>query len=438
MGLSLLVAAGLLIALPAMADTVTGTITTGSGVQTGIGGTVISAPTASPAAGTYTSAQTVSLSAGGSSSIVYTTDDTTVPNCSGTGTTYSSAISVTSSATIEAISCYPNSQSSTVVSDSYTINIPAPSGGGGGGGGGSSAPVGAVISSFTASPSTIVLGQSAILSWSVANSSSLSIDQGVGTLPGTAVGSVTVSPQTSTVYTLTATGGGISAAAKATVTVTTSAGAVIGTVPATNNQPGLSLSGAHAPGSVILTSDGTVWFITLDNTRRAFTSGGAFLSYGFLSFSQVANANAADLNLPQGAFIPPMDGKIVCSDRDDSYAKKGTCYLITGGKRAAFTSAKVFTALGFKFKHTTIGDVSFLATDADISDATLAHRPGVLVNNNGTVELVGQNSLMGIPSMDVLASWGYTLADVVPANAADKAIAQSGVMSARVTGQLSP
>ena len=133
-----------------------------------------------------------------------------------------------------------------------------------------------------------------------------------------------------------------------------------------------------------------------------------------------------------------MQSKIVCSDRNDSYAVKGTCYLITGGKRAAFTSGKVFTALGFKFTHTTTGDVSFLATDANISDASLAHRPGVLVNNNGTVQLVGPASLMGIPSMDVLKSWGYTLADVVPANAADKAIVQSGVMSARVTGQLSP
>lgn len=187
------------------------------------------------------------------------------------------------------------------------------------------------------------------------------------------------------------------------------------------------------------TSDGTIWFITLYNTRRAFTSAGAFKSYGYLSFNQVVDANAVDLTLPQDAFIPPMDGKIVCSDRDDSYAKKGTCYLITGGKRAAFTSGKVFTALGFKFTHTTTGDVSFLATDDNISDASLPHRPGVLVNNKGTIQLVGFNSLLlGIPSMSVLTSWGYTTADIVAANAADKGFTQSGVMAARVAGQLSP
>lgn len=104
----------------------------GSGIQTGVGGTVIIAPTASPAAGTYTSTQSVTLTATGANSIHYTTDNTT-PTCT-TGSTYGSAISVSSSLTIKAISCYANSNASTVSSNSYTISV---SGGGGGGGGGS-------------------------------------------------------------------------------------------------------------------------------------------------------------------------------------------------------------------------------------------------------------------------------------------------------------
>jgi hypothetical protein len=195
---------------------------------------------------------------------------------------------------------------------------------------------------------------------------------------------------------------------------------------------------AHSAGSVVKTSDGTVWFITTDGHRRAFTSGGAFLSYGFLSFAMVVDANSGDTALPAGSFIPPQDGKIICSDRDDSYAKKGTCYLITAGKRAAFTSSAVFTGQGFSFARSTKGDVSFMPTDTNISSATAAHRAGVLVNNKGTIQLVGTSSLMGIPSASVFQTWGYSFADTVTANAADKLMTQSGVMMSRVTGQLSP
>ncbi len=58
-----------------------------------------------------------------------------------------------------------------------------------------------MISSFIAPPSSITVGQSSVLSWSVGNASSTSVDNGVGTVGGT---SVTVSPTTTTTYTLTA------------------------------------------------------------------------------------------------------------------------------------------------------------------------------------------------------------------------------------------
>ena len=93
-------------------------------------------PEASPSAGTYTSAQSVTLSAPYADYIRYTTDGTN-PTCE-TGTLYSSAISVGSSMTIKAIACYEEPLSdivsfSTVESFAYTISVtPPPSGGGGG------------------------------------------------------------------------------------------------------------------------------------------------------------------------------------------------------------------------------------------------------------------------------------------------------------------
>jgi hypothetical protein len=208
----------------------------------------------------------------------------------------------------------------------------------------------------------------------------------------------------------------------------------------TTPAPGLiAPAGAvHPPGAVVKTSDGTVWFITNAGQRRAFTSSGAFLSYGFLSFAQVVDATSADLALPTGVFIAPRDGSVFCATETKDSDVKGECALITGGMKAAFTSAAVFNGQGFSFSNAQYGDSSFLAKTTNIASATEAHRPGVLVNNKSTVQLVGQSTLLGIPSMAVFDSWGYNDNLVVPANAADKLLSQSGVMASRIAGQLNP
>jgi phospholipase C len=70
---------------------------------------------------------------------------------------------------------------------------------------------------LTAAPTTITAGNSATLTWSTTNATSVSIDNGIGTVA--ASGSTTVSPDTTTTYTLTATGSGGTVTATATVTV---------------------------------------------------------------------------------------------------------------------------------------------------------------------------------------------------------------------------
>ena len=110
---------GLLSAAPALASEVTGNLNTG--VTNGVQGVVIVAPAANPGAGTYTSSQTVSLSAQDASSIHYTMDSTT-PTCT-SGQTHSAPIVISSSKTLKALSCYANNQSSSVVNVSYVINL---------------------------------------------------------------------------------------------------------------------------------------------------------------------------------------------------------------------------------------------------------------------------------------------------------------------------
>lgn len=197
---------------------------------------------------------------------------------------------------------------------------------------------------------------------------------------------------------------------------------------------------AHAAsaGEVYKTTDGTVWFITKDLQRKPFTSFGAFQSYGFLSQGQIKDADSSVTALPAGSFIAPQDGRIFCATATKGTDVSGECALITGSKKAAFTSSDVFTGQGYSFARAFYGDSSFLEKTTNIDNASAQHRPGTLVNNGGTVQLVVSGGLWGVPSLDVFNAWGWSFADVVVANSADKLLTQTGVIPARVAGELVP
>ncbi len=181
-------------------------------------------------------------------------------------------------------------------------------------------------------------------------------------------------------------------------------------------------------GTNIVDSGGTVYMISIENgqkVRRPYTSAGAFLSYGFNSFNKV-NQYSDGFSYPIGSFIPPQDGKIICSDRGSD---KGTCYLATGSQKAGFVSEPVFKGLGYSFANALLGDVSFLPSSANIESASEFHRQGTIVNLNNVIYYVQQNpftnghaSLEGFKDSAAFDSWGYSLSSAVPANAADKAL----------------
>jgi hypothetical protein len=193
----------------------------------------------------------------------------------------------------------------------------------------------------------------------------------------------------------------------------------------------------HPLGTNIKDSAGIVYTVTTSDfgvmVRRPYTSWGAFISYGFNTASTIVDANSSDLILPVGNFVPPQDGSIICSDRTPD---RGTCYLMTQGQKAGFTSDAVFTGQGFSFSNTSNGDVSFLTATTPISSATARHLPGALVNNKGTYQIVGNAGLLGFPSASVFSSWGYDFAKAVKVNTADTALAQTGVVTGRIAGQI--
>ena len=130
--------------------------------------------------------------------------------------------------------------------------------------------------------------------------------------------------------------------------------------------PFLASAAPDADGTNIVDSSGTVYMI-IAGQRRPYTSAGAFLSYGFNSFASVVPASSDDLALPVGSFIPPQDGSIICSNKGSDM---GTCYEISSGMKYGFTSAAVFTGLGFSFANSLSGDVSWMTMGSTLINNT--------------------------------------------------------------------
>jgi len=86
--------------------------------------TTVATPTFSPAAGTYTGTQTVTISDATSGATIYYTTNGTTPSSS--STQYTAAISVSASETIEAIAELSGDTNSAVASAAYTITVPTP------------------------------------------------------------------------------------------------------------------------------------------------------------------------------------------------------------------------------------------------------------------------------------------------------------------------
>jgi hypothetical protein len=165
---------------------------------------------------------------------------------------------------------------------------------------------------FTASPTSIAAGQSSTLSWNTTNATTVSINQGIGTV--TASGTRSVSPTATTTYTLTATNGAGSTTATTTVTVGSSkitptitwsnpASIIYGTalsgtqLNATASVPG-SFAYSPASGTVLSAGAGQPLSVTFTPTDAAtYNSASRTVSITVLKATPVITwANPADIN----------------------------------------------------------------------------------------------------------------------------------------------
>ncbi|MEO8065850.1 MAG: hypothetical protein ABI643_03295 [Candidatus Doudnabacteria bacterium] len=189
--------------------------------------------------------------------------------------------------------------------------------------------------------------------------------------------------------------------------------------------PQFASAAVHSEGCLVI-SNGTVWLIT-GGVRKGFPTAPVMESYGY-NFSQVAQATAEDLALPQGPVVTYADNTLVKGPSDP------LVYLVSGGQKRPFVSGNVFVGLGYQFSNIQLAPTNTFAdlpTGPNLDSTVMAHPIGSLVITNGEIWQMGTNSHSGFPSMAAFNSFGYKLNNVVQANAADLATANSGAVTAR-------
>lgn len=106
----------------------------------------------------------------------------------------------------------------------------------------------------------------------------------------------------------------------------------------------------------------------------------------------------------------------------------GTVYILENGLKRPFTSASVFTNLGFKFQNVVKADLGQYVAGAVVSDPTARHPRGTLVLNKGTVYFLGAVQRYPFTAADIFLSWGNKFQNVVPANTADLQLPEGPVV----------
>ena len=204
-----------------------------------------------PAIASFTATPST-ITAGGSSTLAWSVSGATalsIDQSIGTVTGTSSRVvtpSVTTTYTLTATGPGGTNTASATV----TVNAAAP-----------------VISSFTATPSTITAGGSSTLAWSVTGATALSINQSIGAVTGTS--SRVVTPSVTTTYTLTATGPGGTNTASATVTVNAAAPVISSftATPSTITAGGSSTLAWSVTGATALSINQSIGAVTGTSSR---------------------------------------------------------------------------------------------------------------------------------------------------------------------------
>ncbi len=175
--------------------------------------------------------------------------------------------------------------------------------------------------------------------------------------------------------------------------------------------PNVALAAQAHPAGTLVQSGSTVWQINdAGSGRIAIDSAEKFYS-NRLSFNNTVPANATDLALPVTSTLSWGDGVL--------FTDRGVIYQVSDGKKHGFVSASVFLGQGFTFDMARSGNLSSLSEGQAVRQASERHLPGTLVNAAGTIFLQTATGGKAFPSAAVFYSNGGKFSEIVPANGND-------------------
>ena len=286
-------------------------------------------------------------------------------------------------------------------------------------------PTAPVIASFTASPSTINLGQTTTLAWAVTGATSLSINQGVGTVTGLTSTQVTPSAIGTITYILTATNsiGSPTTNAQVTVNPASTYALTVNLGSGTTGTPAVTTS--YAPGTVVnysysLQTGYTNLQVTLDG--NAVPASGSVTMNGIHSLAIAAQVQTFTITASAGAngTISPNGLTTVNYGGNQTYVITPNSGYNVASVTVDGTSVGAVTTYPFtsvSANHTITATFYSLPTltvnlGAGVTGtpaATTSYSPGTVVNYSYSLQTGYQNLQVTLDGSSVPASGSVTM-----------------------------
>jgi hypothetical protein len=345
------------------------------GTAPGSGGTTVATPTFSPAGGTYSSAQSVTLSDSTSGATIYYTTDGSTPTTS--SAVYSSAIAVNSgTVTIKALGAKSGDTNSAVASATYTISIP-------------------VVATPTFSPAggTYSSAQSVTLSDSTSGATIYYTTDGSTPTTSSAVYSSAIAVNsTTTVKALGAKSGDTnSAVASATYTIN-----IVGTVATPTFSPA---GGTYSSAQSVTLSDST------SGATIYYTTDGSTPTTSSAVYSSAIAVNSTTTIKALG---------VLSGDNNSAVASATYTISIPVVATPTFSPAggTYSTAQSVTLSDSTSGATIYYTTDGSTPTTSSAVYSSAIAVNSGTVTIKALGALSG-DTNSAVASATYTISSVV-------------------------
>jgi chitodextrinase len=262
-----------------------------------------------------------------------------------------------------------------------------------------------IIVSFSALPPSITTGGSSVLSWTTANASSLSLDNGIGSVTGQT--SKSVSPSQTITYTLTASNGTATATAQTIVSV--------GSIIPTSTPPSIT-SFLAAPGTITAGGSGILsWVITGSPTPTVSIDNGIGTVTGTTKTVAPTQTTTYTLTATNSAGAATAQASLTVSASSPSGGSGGSGSAGSGGGSGSNGGA------------TTSSPITVYIPPA-ASTPVSQNISLKLINSSGTYYLIINNILHGVTNPGMLNSYGFSLADAKPATAQDMTLPKGSLL----------